>query len=149
MHDIRPYLRDTTVIQGDITDILNALIPTDKKMCRSLEGTPLLEPLRTLSSQCAHTSYLNRRDTLRGKSDMNQPARCNNYNIYLASYLTGSRQKCSTPIHVHQCKEIYDWLTHSMNLAKGITDEQERSQKSKCTLCTTEKAEAQTHASTT
>ncbi len=104
--------------------------------------------MRTLSSQCAHTAYLNRRDTLRNKGDMRAPSRWNKYNMYLATHLNGSRQKCSTRIREHQCKQMYDCTTHAVNLAKGVKDQQERKQQERCKLCKTRKPENQLHTST-
>lgn len=68
--------------------------------------------------------------------------------MYLATHLNGSRQKCSTRIREHQCKQMYDCTTHAVNLAKGVKDQQERKQQERCKLCKTRKPENQVHTST-
>ena len=123
MYEIRKGLPRATVITGDITEMLDAAIPANTWIWKSNEGIPVYESLRTLSSQRAHITYLNRRDTLRNDGNLIAPSRWNKYNMHLATYLNGSRHKCTTRIRGHQCKQQYDWTTHSVNLAKGITDE--------------------------
>jgi hypothetical protein len=147
--DIRQELPNTTIIQGDIENALSALIPTDTWIWKTLEATQVLDLLRTRSLQCAHVNYLNRRDTFRNKGDLNIASRWNRYNMYLAIYLNGSRLKCSTRVRGHQCKQMYDWTTHAVNIAKVVKDEIEREKQSRCRLCDMGHIENQMHTSTT
>ncbi len=148
LYEIRKSLPDTNLTKGDIADILDAVIPTGTWIWKTNEGVPQMELLRALSSQCAHMAYLNRRDTLRNKGDMPAPSRWNKYNMYLATHINGTRQKCSTLIRGHQCKQMYDWTTHAVNLAKGVTDMQERTIQGQCKLCNMKAQETQIHTST-
>ncbi len=120
MYEIRKELPKTTVITGGITEILEATIPNDTWIWKTDEGIPTFESLRTLSSQ------LNRRDTLRNKGDLSAPSRWSKYNMHLATYRNGSRQKCTMRIRGHQCKQRYDWTTHAVNLAKGVDNRLDR-----------------------
>ena len=43
---------------------------------------------------------------------------------------------------------MYDWTTHGVNLAKGILNENEREEESKCKICKLDKMETQVHTST-
>lgn len=129
--------------------MLEAVIPTDTWIWKTNEGNLVLESLRARSQYCAHETYLNRRDTLRNKGDMTAPIRWNRYNMYMATHLNGSRQKCSTRLRGHQCKQMYGWTTHAVNLAKGTSDEKEKHKQAKCKLCTLGVAEDQIHTSTT
>lgn len=67
--------------------------------------------------------------------------------MYLATFLNGSRQKCSTRIRGHQCKQMYNWTTHSFNIAKHEKDVEKRIEQSRCRLCNTGKIENQVHTS--
>jgi hypothetical protein len=58
-----------------------------------------------------------------------------------ATILADTRQKCSVRIRGHNCKQMYDWTTHSVNLAKGIMNEADRIDESKCRLCKMDKME--------
>ena len=79
---------------------------------------PVFESLRILAARKTHLVYLNRRDTLRNKQDMLQPSRWIQYNMHLATYITGLRPKCGPRMRGHQSKQLYDWTTHGVNLAK-------------------------------
>ncbi len=114
-----------------------------------MEGVPVMKSLRSRASFFAHTTYLNRRDTLRNKGDPAAPSRWNKYNMYHATYLNGSRNKCSTRIRGRECKQMYDGTTHAVNLAKGVLDETDRTKQSQCRLCAMRRAESQIHTSTT
>ncbi len=80
--------------------------------------------------------------------DMGAPTRWGKYNMYLATHINGSRQKCSTRLRGHQWKHMYDWTMHSVNLAKGVVDIEERSKQALCKLCNMNKPETQVHTST-
>jgi hypothetical protein len=68
--------------------------------------------------------------------------------MYLATYLNGSRMKCSTRIRGHKCKQLYDLTTHAVNLAKGTDDPLDRQRQSVCKLCNMGCVENQVHTST-
>ena len=65
-----------------------------------------------------------------------------------ATILAHTRQKCSARIRGHNFKQMYDWTTHAVNLAKGIMDEDDRIEEFKCRLCNMTKIERQVHTST-
>jgi hypothetical protein len=92
--------------------------------------------------------YLNRRDTFRSKHNMMQPSRWSQYNMHLATYLTGIRPKCAPRVRGHQSKQLCDWTTHAVNLAKGIVNDFERNQQSKCRLCNLDELENKIHTTT-
>ena len=69
--------------------------------------------------------------------------------MYLATHLNGTRKRCSTRLRGHQCKQMYDWTTHAVNLSKGVRDNKERIQQAQCKLCNMGKIENQVHTSTT
>jgi hypothetical protein len=132
-----------------MAEILKNIVPTDTWIWSTTEGVPVLESLRARSSLHAHRAYLNRRDTLRNKGSITAPSRWSKYNMYHATYFNGSRSKCSTRVRGHQCKQMYDWTSHSVNLAKGVEDNNERVIQSTCKLCCLQKIENQIHTSTT
>ena len=59
-----------------------------------------------LAARKAHLAYLNRRDTLRNKKDMQKASRWIQYNMHLATYITGFRLYCSPRVRVYQCKQL-------------------------------------------
>jgi hypothetical protein len=145
LRSIYPHL---SIFQGDIIQTLYAIIPTGTWLWKTLEGAPVFESLRILAARKTHLMYLNRRDTFRSKNNMMHPSRWSQYNMHLATYLTGIRPKCAPRVRGHQSKQLYDWTTHAVNLAKGITNDLEREQQSKCRLCNLDEVENQIHTST-
>lgn len=130
-------------------ETLMAIIPTGTWIWKTLDGAPVFESLRILSARKAHLVYLNRRDTLRNKKDMTKASRWIQYNMHLATYITGFRMHCSPRVRGHQCKQLFDWTTHAVNLAKGIMDDELRKQQSICRLCILGALENQIHMTTT
>jgi hypothetical protein len=149
MQEIRSKLVNTTIFHGSIGEAVDAIIPEGTWVWQNMEGVPSFDSLRATALKYSHISYLNRRDTLRNKMDLQQPSRWNRYNMHFATLIAATREKCSARIRGHNCKQMYDWTTHAVNLAKGITDETERTNASKFILCKLDKAENQIHTSTT
>ncbi len=88
--------------------ILGTMIPAGTWIWKKMESIPMMDSLRTLASQYAYILYLNKRDTLRNEGDTSLASRWSKYNMYLATYLNRSREKCSTSLRGHRCKQMYD-----------------------------------------
>jgi hypothetical protein len=146
---VRALYPQILIFHTDILETLSAIIPTGTWMWKNLENVPVFESLSILAARKTHLVYLNRRDTLRKKSDMQQPSRSIQYNMQCATYITGIRATCGPRMRSHQSKQLYDWTTDGVNLAKGILDMKQREIQSVCRLCNKNVAEIQIHTSTT
>ncbi len=114
-------------MNGSIGESIEAIIPEGTWIWTDIEGVPNFDhPLRAIASKQSHISYLNRRDTLRNKMDLQKPSRWSWFSMYFATLLANNREKCSAQIRGHSCKQMYDWTTHAVNLAKRILNDKVR-----------------------
>jgi hypothetical protein len=91
-----------SIFQADLLETLSAIIPNGTWIWRTMKGIPVFESLCILAARKTHLVYLNRRDTLRNKQNMLQPSRWTQYNMHLATYITGLRATCGPRMRGHQ-----------------------------------------------
>lgn len=99
----RRILPNITTFQGDILETIEAVIPDGTWLWITLEGTTVFESLRVLVARKTHVIYLNGRDTLRNKKNMQKPSRWNAHNMKFATYITGFTIQSSIRIRGHSC----------------------------------------------
>jgi hypothetical protein len=95
MQEIISKLTNATTFYGSIGDAIDAIIPEGTWIWKNMEGVPNFDQLRATALKYSHISYLNRRDTLRNKMDMQQPSRWSRYNMQFATLIADTRERCS------------------------------------------------------
>ncbi len=70
MNAIRSKLMETTTLQGNISETIEALIPEGTWTWRNTEGALCFDSLRANALRHSHISYFSRRDPLRNKMDL-------------------------------------------------------------------------------
>jgi hypothetical protein len=75
MQKIRSKLVNRTIFHGSIGEAIAAIIPEGACIWKNMEGVSNFDSLRAKALKYSHISYLNRRDTLRNKMDLQQTSR--------------------------------------------------------------------------